>query len=63
MRVSALEFVFVLVLATILSLAVFSHAERHGNARATAWGIATFFFGLLAVAVYFSRHWARRRNR
>jgi hypothetical protein len=53
--------VFALVLATLLSLLVFGHAERHGNRRATAWGVATFFFGLFAVAVYFSRYYTRRR--
>ena len=50
-------------MATILSLVVFAHAERHGNQRATAWGVATFFFGFLAVAVYFTRHWTRQRAR
>ena len=54
------EFAFALVLATVLSLVVFAHAERHGNKRATAWGIATFFFGVFSVAVYFTRHYLRR---
>ena len=63
MPVSTGEFLFVLVMATILSLVVFTHAERHGNRRATAWGITTFFFGFLGVAVYFTRHWARQRAR
>ena len=49
------------MLATLLSLVVFAHAERHGNERATAWGVATFFFGLIAVAVYFARYYRRRR--
>lgn len=53
-------FVFALVLATLLSLLVFGHADRHGNQRATAWGIATFFFGLFAVVVYFTRYYLRR---
>ena len=60
MRFSTGEFLFALVLAIVLSLLVFRHAERHGNQRATAWGIATFFFGLLAVAVYFTRYYLRR---
>jgi hypothetical protein len=55
------EFVFALVVATLLSLLVFGHAERHGNQRATAWGVATFFFGLIAVGVYFARYYLRRR--
>lgn len=61
MSVSTGEFVFVLALATLLSLLVFGHAERAGNRRATAWGVATFFFGVLAVGVYFARYWTRRR--
>jgi Na+/H+ antiporter NhaD/arsenite permease-like protein len=55
------EFVVALILATALAMIVFSHADRNGNQRATAWGVATFFFGIFAVAVYFARHWSRRR--
>ena len=55
------EFVFALVLAILLSLLVFGHAERHGNRRATAWGVATFFFGFFAVAAYFARYYLARR--
>lgn len=51
-----------LVVAVVLSLVVFRHADRQGNRHATAWGIATFFFGVLAVAVYFSRFWMRQRR-
>ena len=54
------EFVFALVLAVVLSLIVFNHAERQGNRRATAWGVATFFFGVFAAAVYFIRFYLRR---
>lgn len=54
------EFVFALALAIALSLLVFGHAERHGNRHATAWGVATFFLGVFAVAVYFTRYWLRR---
>lgn len=60
MRFSTGEFVFAVVLATLLSLLVFAHAERRGNQRATAWGIATFFFGVFAVVVYFTRYYLRR---
>jgi Na+/H+ antiporter NhaD/arsenite permease-like protein len=54
-------FVFALVVATLLALLVFRHAEHHGNQRATAWGIATFFFGIFAMAVYFARYYMRQR--
>ena len=56
------QFVFALVVAVVLSLVVFGHAERHGNRRATAWGVATFFFGVFAAAVYFTRYYLRRVN-
>ena len=61
MPLGTAEFVFALVLATVLSLLVFRHAERHGNQRATAWGVVTFFFGVFAVAVYFARYYLRQR--
>jgi hypothetical protein len=48
------EFVFALVVSVLLALLVFGHAERHGNRRATAWGVATFFFG---------RYYLRRGSR
>jgi hypothetical protein len=56
------QFVFALVVAVVLSLVVFNHAERHGNRRATAWGVATFFFGVFGAAVYFVRFYLRRVN-
>jgi Na+/H+ antiporter NhaD/arsenite permease-like protein len=55
------EFVFALVVATLLSLLIFRHAESHGNQRATAWGVATFFFGIFAMVVYFARYYMRQR--
>ena len=54
-------FVVALVVASLLALFVFRHAEQHGNQRATAWGIATFFFGIFALGVYFARYYTRRR--
>jgi ABC-type sulfate transport system permease component len=54
-------FVATLVVASVLSLLVFRHAEKHGNRRATAWGVATFFFGFFAVAVYAMRYRLKRR--
>ena len=61
MPVETGAFVVALVVATVLSLLVFRHAERHGNRRATAWGVATFFFGVVAVGVYFARYYMRQR--
>ncbi len=56
------EFVFVVGVAAVLSLAVFAHAERRGNKHATAWGIATFLAAGIAIPLYFARYWLRRRS-
>jgi hypothetical protein len=45
------------------SLLVFAHADRHGNKRATAWGIATFLALGVALPLYFVRYWLRTRAR
>ena len=55
------EFLFVVALAAVASMAVFAHASRHGNKHATAWGVATFLFAAVAVPLYFLRYWFRRR--
>jgi high-affinity Fe2+/Pb2+ permease len=55
------EFVFGLAVAIAAAMLVFWHADRHGNRRATAWGIVSFFFPA-AVLVYFWRHSRRRRS-
>jgi len=56
-------FLFGLALAVGLSLLVFSHAQRHGSRRATAWGVGAFLFAGLVVPVYFIRFWLRRKAR
>ena len=56
-------FVLGLALAVGLSLLVFSHAQRHGSRRATAWGVGAFLFAGLVVPLYFIRFWLRRRPR
>jgi hypothetical protein len=57
------EFLLVTALAAAASLAVFAHADRHGNRHATAWGIATFLAAGVAVPLYFIRYWLRTRRR
>ena len=54
-------FAALVVFWTACALLVFSHAQRHGNRHATAWGIAAFLASVVAVAVYFLRFWLRRR--
>ena len=61
-RLSFGEFVIVTALAAATSLAVFAHADRHGNKHATAWGIATFLAAGIAVPLYFMRYWLRSRR-
>ena len=61
-RLSFGEFVIVTALAAAASLAVFAHADRHGNKHATAWGIATFLAAGIVVPVYFIRYWLRARR-
>lgn len=61
-RLSFGEFVIVTALAAAASLAVFAHADRHGDKHATAWGIATFLAAGIAVPVYFIRYWLRARR-
>jgi hypothetical protein len=57
------QFLVVLVISAAVSMAVFAHAEKHGNRRATAWGIATFLALGIAVPLYFIRYWLRTRRR
>jgi hypothetical protein len=57
------EFLFVVALASVASMAVFAHASRHGNKHATAWGVATFLAAAIAVPLYFLRYWLRSRRR
>ena len=55
-------FLIAVALAAVASLAVFSHASKHGSRHPTAWGVAVFLFAGVAVPVYFVRHWLRRRG-
>ncbi|HEU4865724.1 MAG TPA: hypothetical protein VFT76_05740 [Actinomycetota bacterium] len=61
-RLSFGEFLIVTALAAAASLAVFAHADRHGNRHATAWGIATFLAAGIVVPLYFIRYWLRARR-
>jgi hypothetical protein len=57
------QFLVVVSLSAAASLAVFAHADRHGNRHATAWGVATFLVLGVAVPLYFIRYWLRTRGR
>lgn len=55
-------FVVLLALWTASALLVFSHAQRHGNRRATAWGVAAFLASGIVLPLYFVRYWLRTRR-
>jgi hypothetical protein len=61
-RLSFGEFLIVTALAAAASLAVFAHADRHGNKHATAWGVGTFLAAGIVVPLYFIRYWLRARR-
>jgi hypothetical protein len=52
-----------IALASAASMAIFSHATRHGSKHATAWGVATFLAAAIAVPLYFLNYWLKRRGR
>jgi len=62
-RLSFGEFLIVLAIAAGASMGVFAHADRHGNKRATAWGIATFLALGIALPLYVIRYQIRKRGR
>ncbi len=55
-------FVVLLVLWTGSAVLVFSHAQRHGSAHPTAWGVAAFLASGVVLPVYFVRYWMRSRR-
>ncbi len=59
----AVAFVIAVAIAAGISMAVFGHASKHGNTRATAWGIGAFLAAGVVVPLYFLRFWLGRRSR
>ncbi len=57
-----ISFLVAVAVAAGVSLLVFSHADKHGSRRATAWGVGAFLFAGVVVPVYFIRYWLRRRR-
>jgi len=55
------SFVVAVGIAAAISLGVFSHAQRRGNAHATAWGVGAFLAAGIVVPLYFLRYWLARR--
>ena len=56
------QFVVALAVAITAAVVVFSHADKRGNKRATAWGIVAFLIPAAAL-VYFGRVWWNGRRR
>ena len=50
------------VIGALAALLVFWHADRHGSAHPTAWGIAAFFAAIVVLPLYFIRYRLRRRR-
>jgi hypothetical protein len=61
-ELSPLEFVLAIIIAAAISMGTFAHADRHGSAHATAWGIGAFLAAGVVVPVYFVRYWVRKRR-
>jgi hypothetical protein len=56
-------FLIAVVIDAVLAMFVFWHADRHGNAHATAWGVFTFLAAGVAIPVYFVRYWLSSRHK
>jgi hypothetical protein len=56
------EFVVLLALWTASAIVVFRHADKHGNPRATAWGVFAFLASGIVLPLYFLRFWLRNRQ-
>jgi hypothetical protein len=54
------EFVFAWAVDTIAAVAVFLHADRRGNRRATWWGIGVFLCLIVFLPAYL---WRARTTR
>lgn len=53
--------VLAIIVGVVLSLAVFSHASKHGSRHPTAWGVVVFLFPGAALA-YLAYYYLTRRR-
>ena len=56
------EFLLALAIAAGISLATFAHADKRGDAHATAWGVGAFLLAGVVVPIYVIRNWSRKRG-
>lgn len=61
--ITVTDFVTAWAIATVVAIAVFLHANRHGSKHATAWGIGVFLFMIVALPAYLLHTWGRGRSR
>jgi hypothetical protein len=57
------EFFVAVVLAAVLAMLIFRHADRRGNRHATAWGVFTFLAAGIAIPIYFLNYWLNNKRR
>ena len=62
-ELSFLDFAIAVVIAALLAMGIFAHANKHGDRHPTAWGVATFLFAGMVVPVYFIRYWLSKTRR
>ncbi|MEI7759447.1 MAG: hypothetical protein WCJ67_01620 [Thermoleophilia bacterium] len=62
MTTSLPQFLVAIAIAAGISMLTFRHADKHGSAHATAWGIGAFLAAGIVVPVYFLRFWLRKRR-
>lgn len=61
--ISPAAFFLSVAIAAGLAMAIFAHANKHGNKHATAWGIATFLFAAIAIPIYVILYWRSKSGR
>ncbi|HEY6053876.1 MAG TPA: hypothetical protein VIU86_08075 [Gaiellaceae bacterium] len=57
------DFILAWAIATVVAVAVFLHANRHGSKHATAWGVGVFLFMIVVLPAYLVHTWGRRGAR
>lgn len=57
------DFILAWAIATVVAVAVFLHANRHGSKHATAWGVGVFLFMIVVLPAYLVHTRGRRGAR
>jgi hypothetical protein len=59
-NLSTAHIVFSWAVATLAAVGVFTHANKHGNKHATAWGIGTFLVLPVVLPAYVIYSWRKK---